>query len=111
MDYIVYVLINTKNVFTYVGTTNNLTKRMKQHNGEIKGGAKYTRNKKMDGIWICYCYIKNLEKKQAYSIEKQIKIKSRKINGISSLNKRLISINHVLNHNAHLNNIEFINNF
>ena len=28
----------------YCGITNNLEKRVKQHNGEIKGGAKYTRS-------------------------------------------------------------------
>ena len=28
----------------YCGITNNLEKRLKQHNGEIKGGAKYTRS-------------------------------------------------------------------
>lgn len=27
----------------YAGKTNNLNKRIRQHNGEIKGGAKYTR--------------------------------------------------------------------
>jgi predicted GIY-YIG superfamily endonuclease len=27
---------------TYIGITNNLTKRLRQHNGEISGGAKYT---------------------------------------------------------------------
>ena len=28
----------------YCGITNNLERRLKQHNGEIKGGAKYTRS-------------------------------------------------------------------
>ena len=40
--YIVYLLINTSNHYTYLGITNNSTKRLRQHNGEIKGGAKYT---------------------------------------------------------------------
>ena len=30
----------------YCGITNNLDKRLKQHNGEINGGAKYTRSRK-----------------------------------------------------------------
>ena len=29
----------------YCGITNNLEKRMRQHRGEIKGGAKYTRSR------------------------------------------------------------------
>jgi putative endonuclease len=30
----------------YTGITNNLERRFKQHNGQIKGGAKYTRSKR-----------------------------------------------------------------
>ena len=30
----------------YCGITTNLEKRLKQHNGEIKGGAKYTRSRR-----------------------------------------------------------------
>lgn len=29
----------------YCGITNNLEKRLKQHNGKLKGGAKYTRSR------------------------------------------------------------------
>ena len=30
----------------YCGVTNDLKNRLKQHNGEIKGGAKYTRSRR-----------------------------------------------------------------
>ena len=40
-----YVLICNDNSF-YCGITTNLEKRLKQHNGVIKGGAKYTRSRR-----------------------------------------------------------------
>lgn len=48
-DYIVYILRSTHplhSTCTYVGCTNNHVRRMRQHNGEIVGGAKYTANKR-----------------------------------------------------------------
>ena len=49
MDYIIYLLINEKDNCTYVGITNNPERRIRQHNCEISGGAKYTTMKKC--IW------------------------------------------------------------
>jgi putative endonuclease len=40
----VYVLLCADHSF-YCGITTNLDRRLKQHNGEIKGGAKYTRGR------------------------------------------------------------------
>ncbi|MBR61863.1 MAG: hypothetical protein CL904_04300 [Dehalococcoidia bacterium] len=37
-------LLECKDDSLYCGITNNLEKRLKQHNGEITGGAKYTRS-------------------------------------------------------------------
>jgi predicted GIY-YIG superfamily endonuclease len=39
---------------TYVGYTKNLNRRLRQHNGEIKGGAKATRYGRP---WRIICYI------------------------------------------------------
>jgi nucleoside-triphosphatase THEP1/predicted GIY-YIG superfamily endonuclease len=39
--YVCYTIMSATR--TYVGITNNLKRRLRQHNGEIKGGAKYTR--------------------------------------------------------------------
>ena len=36
-------LLKCANDSLYCGITNDLSKRLRQHNGEIKGGAKYTR--------------------------------------------------------------------
>ncbi|KAL0482290.1 structure-specific endonuclease subunit SLX1 [Acrasis kona] len=43
-----------KNGRTYVGVTSNLKKRIRQHNGEIVGGAKSTANK---GVWSYVCIL------------------------------------------------------
>ena len=39
--------------YTYVGVSNNVTKRLRAHNGEIKGGAKYTTSKGCGWKHIC----------------------------------------------------------
>lgn len=41
----VYVVVCCDNSF-YCGITTNLERRLKQHNGEFKGGAKYTRGRR-----------------------------------------------------------------
>ena len=43
MSYCCYCLRSLASRRTYIGITNNLPRRLRQHNGEIKGGAKYTR--------------------------------------------------------------------
>jgi structure-specific endonuclease subunit SLX1 len=53
----VYFLIAT-NGNTYIGATNNLKRRLRQHNCEIKGGARSTRSKVAAGeIWKRICYV------------------------------------------------------
>ena len=39
--------------FTYVGVSNNVIKRLRAHNGEIKGGAKYTTSKGTGWKHVC----------------------------------------------------------
>lgn len=36
---------------TYVGCTNNIHKRLRQHNGKEKGGSFYTRRRAVAGTW------------------------------------------------------------
>jgi predicted GIY-YIG superfamily endonuclease len=94
-EYVVYVLVNTVHNKTYVGITNNPTRRLRQHNGELVGGAKYTTFNKGNGEWLFYGFIKNLEKKQSLSIEKKIKIKSKKMKG-NPIERRIKAINLIL---------------
>ena len=116
-NYIVYLLVNTCNSNTYIGITNNKDRRLRQHNGELVGGAKYTCANKGDGRWVFYGYLTCntdtiLEKNRALSIEKKIKIMSRKLSGninpneeynivipedaATSLKKRLKAINKII---------------
>ena len=41
MDYFVYILECADSTL-YVGSTNDVQKRLKAHNGELPGGARYT---------------------------------------------------------------------
>ena len=45
MKYFTYI-VKCSDDTLYTGITNNLEKRLRQHNGEITGGAFYTRNKR-----------------------------------------------------------------
>ena len=51
MNWSCYIIEN--NGYTYVGVSNNVEKRLRAHNGEIKGGAKYTTSKGPGWKHIC----------------------------------------------------------
>jgi predicted GIY-YIG superfamily endonuclease len=50
-NWVCYIIEN--NGFTYVGVSNNAEKRLRAHNGEISGGAKYTTSKGSGWSHIC----------------------------------------------------------
>lgn len=65
-----YILVNKVNNKTYVGYTNDPDKRLRQHNGELCGGAKYTT--RQCGNWCFLMLIQgitDLTKNQALSLE------------------------------------------
>jgi putative endonuclease len=43
--YFVYILLCSDGTF-YIGKTTDIERRLRKHNGEIKGGAKYTRSRR-----------------------------------------------------------------
>ncbi|OMO69703.1 GIY-YIG nuclease superfamily [Corchorus capsularis] len=52
----VYLILSTNHpIKTYVGVTTDFSRRLKQHNGELKGGAKASRAGRP---WICACIIR-----------------------------------------------------
>lgn len=94
-NFLVYLLFHTnKNVNeTYVGYTNKFSRRIRQHNCEIKGGARATsKMKNKTGKWMCYLQIQNLTKSEALSIERKIKNGRRRAKGKTPLMRRLYVI-------------------
>ena len=55
---------------SYCGITNNWKRRIRQHNGIILGGAKYTQSHRP---WVGFIHITGLTKKQALQLEWNIK--------------------------------------
>ena len=97
MSFFVYLLLST-NKSTYIGATVNLDRRLRQHNGEIVGGAKATKIALKKGqVWERACYVsgfpswqcalqfewkwKNLGKK----ISKKMNLLERKIRALDLL--------------------------
>lgn len=71
-----YLIANANNT-TYNGYTNNLKRRLRQHNGELCGGAKSTKNK---GPWN-YVFIitkPDWTKNEAMSLEWHIRYPTNK---------------------------------
>ena len=64
-----YILCSDIGNTTYNGYTNNITRRLRQHNGEIKGGAAATRNKKWHYIAIIKSDDPVFTKEKAMSLE------------------------------------------
>ena len=95
-DYIVYLIVNTCCSRTYIGISNNFKRRIRQHNNEIKGGARYTTCFKGKGEWKLYLYIPNLSKSIALSLERKIKHMRHNSIGKTPLEKRIYSIEKVL---------------
>jgi predicted GIY-YIG superfamily endonuclease len=107
-QYYCYILF-TANPFysnhTYNGSTNNLTRRLRQHNGELVGGAKSTSNK---GPWDYLAVMSGFSShKEALSCEWRIKhptghrVRPKKYCGVEG---RIKSLNLVLNLEKWTNN-------
>ena len=110
-SFCVYLLVNDKNKCTYIGMTNNMTRRLRQHNGEIVGGARYTSLKRGEGSWYYYGYVMNLSKSMALSIEKKIQKRTRKTKGSSPLDRRLNCIEQLLRDEYSHDGISFLRLF
>lgn len=75
---VVYVLrsITNPNLF-YVGYTNNIERRIRQHNGLIAGGGKYTStNRPWELACLIFCAEKSMDKSEALRVEYWAKAKN-----------------------------------
>lgn len=74
----VYLIASTNPPFkTYVGVTTDFSRRLKQHNGELKGGAKASRAGRP---WICACLVRGFRgRSEACEFESKWKNSSRKL--------------------------------
>ena len=65
---------------TYVGATTDVDRRLKQHNGELSGGAVATST--VPGGWYRVCYVSGFEsKREALRFEWWWKRRSAKLHG------------------------------
>ena len=97
--YYVYLLLCSNNA-TYVGATVNLDRRLRQHNGEIEGGAIATTSKVNRGeTWIRACHVEGFPSWQAaLQFEWRWKQLSRKITDkkLKPLEKRMKALKMLL---------------
>lgn len=70
-SYLVYAIQSSCGKKTYVGCTNNFARRIRQHNGELVGGARYTRGSK----WCPILHVAGLKKREALQLEWAMKHK------------------------------------
>jgi structure-specific endonuclease subunit SLX1 len=92
MKYSLYILVHDKHNKTYCGITNNLTRRLRQHNNELKGGARYTTNNLSDGKWSYYALVHGLTKSEALSIEWKMH-HGKKCSGKTPIERRINKLN------------------
>lgn len=68
--YYCYLLFSNDNKKTYVGATTCVPRRLRQHNGEITGGAKRTRSYRP---WTIAAFVKVGEKRKSLQLEWKLK--------------------------------------
>ncbi|CAK9034968.1 Myosin-J heavy chain (Myosin-5b) [Durusdinium trenchii] len=91
----VYLLQCQRTTRTYIGATNNFERRIRQHNGEIKGGARYTtaQNLGVPGHWAAKVLVQVPDKSTALSVEYRAKRRGRTvISGVRPRRERLLEL-------------------
>jgi structure-specific endonuclease subunit SLX1 len=93
MNFACYCLVSSKGK-TYVGFTVNVDRRLRQHNGELCGGAKATRG----DHWTRVCAVTGFPTQQAaLQFEWKWKHLSRKIKGCTAVERRYRALEQLVN--------------
>lgn len=97
--YLCYCLCGKKNAktkrgCTYVGITNNFKRRLRQHNGELKGGARYTHaHRPWNPIFHVYGF---RTKNEVLRFEWAMKHRRRTRKGATPMQARLLTLEYLL---------------
>ena len=77
MKYFVYLIVskNRDNLISYVGYTNNLKKRITEHNSSK--GAKFTRGRKWKLAYSKRYLSKSIAMREEYKLKKNIKLRNK----------------------------------
>jgi predicted GIY-YIG superfamily endonuclease len=88
-----YLLLSDDNKRTYVGATVDPDRRLRQHNGEIAGGASATRGR----TWRRVCFVEGFpSEREALQFEWKWKNLSRGYTGGTSLSRRKKALQELL---------------
>lgn len=93
--WLVYIIQSTTSARTYVGCTNNFARRIRQHNGDLVGGAKYTRGNSWAPVVLC----KGFADDQRHALQFEWRLKERKgrvKSGCSGVDRRVTSLHRLL---------------
>ena len=81
-NYFVYILQCADNTY-YTGITTDIERRIKEHNGEVKGGAKYTRVRTpVKLIYSEKCESRMTATKREYEIKQLSREKKKELIGL-----------------------------
>lgn len=93
MSFSCYCLVSTTGK-SYVGFSTNVDRRLRQHNGELQGGAKATRG----GTWTRICTVAGFPTHQsALQFEWRWKQLTKKAKGASAVDRRLHALEQLVN--------------
>ena len=93
MHYYVYLIVSKKsdNLISYVGYTNNIKKRISNHNSSK--GAKFTRGRKWKLAYSKKYLSKSLAMREEYKLKKNIKLRNKiKLNFYKNENFNITSL-------------------